>query len=86
MKIIGFFIMCMKLQKNFEIFSVAQSSDFWKNRDYMSRLGGGRGGGMDKKTNFIEMFIVKMYFHFKTLSMRANYVCWNIELWCVEIG
>ena len=40
----------------------------------MSRLGGG-GGGMDKKTNFIEMFIVKMYFHFKTLSMRANYVC-----------
>ena len=54
-----------ELQKNFEIFSVAQSSDFWKNRDYMSRL----GGGMDKKTNFIEMFIVKMYFHFKTLSM-----------------
>ena len=33
----------------------------------MSRYGG--GGGMDKKTNFIEMFIVKMYFHFKTLSM-----------------
>ena len=32
----------------------------------MSRLG---GGGMDKKTHFIEMFIVKMYFHFKTLSM-----------------
>ena len=32
----------------------------------MSRL----GGGMDKKTNFIETFIVKMYnFHFKTLSM-----------------
>ena len=31
----------------------------------MSRLG---GGGMDKK-HFIEMFIVKMYFHFKTLSM-----------------
>ena len=33
---------------------------------------------MDKKTNFIEMFIqiiVKMYFHFKTLSMRPNYVC-----------
>ena len=24
---------------------------------------------MDKKTHFIEMFIVKMYFHFKTLSM-----------------
>ena len=31
----------------------------------MSRL----GGGGKKKTNFIEMFIVKMYFHFKTLSM-----------------
>ena len=32
----------------------------------MSRLG---GGGMDKKTKCIEMFIVNMYFHFKTLSM-----------------
>ena len=33
---------------------------------------GGGGVGMAKK-HFIEMFIVKMYFHFKTLSMLIMY-------------